>query len=694
MATAAAADFTVFPCGAADCSVAALATDAAGNTYVAGNRYFPMSSATPEAASSDVFVARLGPDGALGFRVTFGGKGSDQARAIALDPAGNIFVGGSTSSPNFPLRNPLQSERAAGGSGFLVKLSPDGSQVIFSTYFGGLLGPSEVRAVAADPAGNLYVTGQTGSRDFPASPGMPAGHVTGFAPGGILGAFFAKLSPEGDRLLYSGRISGNGVACGAGSSCFLSMRNISGDAIAVDPAGNAFIAGYANVTDLPVTDGALARQGIGAWVARINASGVKMDYLTYLGAANYVITPFASPATVATGLAVDAAGNAYITGSTRDPKFPATGGAFQPVFNGPSGPPPYPGPPADAFVAKLDPQGTAMLFATFLGGSGADSAVRIGLDPAGAVYVTGNTDSTDFPVTAGSSTGSEFVAALNPDGSALTFSSRYPGGSVAQALAVDAAGGLRVANQAGIVTSLDPAAPARTRLFGIVNTAGGLLGAAVAPGEVVSIVGTRLGPPAPVHAEASEEGRMPAEVAGTRVFFDGLPAPLLYVSEQRIDVVTPFALSPGGTRVRVAAADGEAALDAVVVAEQPAIFRKGESAAVNEDGTSNTESNPARLGSVVSIWATGVGTLFPAPTDGQIAAEAYNYHCCGVYFSEQKSAEVLYAGAAPGTVAGVVQINFRLPEELYPARRVLVRVTAHRAGATRGAPAAVVFLRP
>lgn len=601
-------DFSAFPCGATVCSVSRVIADPAGNTYAVGSRTFTNSS--------DVFAAKLDPSGATVFLATFSGKGTDTGSAIALDPAGNIYIGGSTTSPNFPLRNPLLAAPVGNWTGFLMKLSPDGSQIIYSTYFAG-----QVYALAVDATGAVYATGQTASRDFPATPGMPNGPISGLAPGGVFGAFVAKISPAGDKIVYSGRISGSSVSCGAGSSCFLSMRYISGAAIRLDAAGNAYVAGNSNVTDLPTTPGVLSPTGIGGWVARVNAAGNKLDYLTYLGTANYVITPFANPGNTVSDLTVDAAGDAYLAGRTSDPKFPATAGAYQSKFNGPANPGPYPAPPADAFVAKLNPQGAAMVWATFLGGSGEDAATAIAIDSKGTPYVTGTTVSTDFPLTTGPQQGGDFVAVLNPTGSALTFAARFPATTVSKAITVDANGQLRLAGSAGLIHALTPAQSLPPRIFAITDITGGALGAAVAPGEMLSIFGTAL--------------------SSAQIQFDGTAAQILYASDTQVNAVAPASLTPGQTTtVRIAGGTGFAA---PVIPFASKMFRNGNAAAaLNEDGTANSPQNPAKFGSVVAIWATG------APT--------------GLYI-DGETAQVLYAGPAPGP-AGIYQINFRVPSEL------------------------------
>lgn len=695
-AAAAPADFHSFPCNAAECSVAQVVTDAARNTYAVGSRYFFNQPGGSGFRVSDVFVAKLDPAGAVLFLSTFSGKGNDEGRAIALDPAGNIFIGGVTNSVNFPLRDPIQAERGAGATGFLLKLNPDGSQLIFSTYFGGTTSVSSVNAVATDAAGNLYVTGQTGSRDFPVTPGMPAGPATGVVPGGINAAFVAKLNPAGDTILYSGRISGGGVQCGSGSSCFLSMRQVSGVAIGVDGAGNAYVAGNANVTDLPTTEGALLRAGIGAWAARIKASGAGLDYLTYLGAANHITPPYANPGNVAAALAVDAAGNAYIAGKTSDPGFPATPGAVQPVYSDPANPPGWPAalPRWDGFLAKLNPQGAAMVYATYLGQAGDDEVTGVAIDAQGNAWVTGA--SALAPDTLADDR--DFIYVVNPAGSALSVRFTCPRATVSEAIAVDPDGRVRGVSYTGVVSSFDPAAAGAARVFGLMNAAGRPpLGPTLAPGEVVSLYGMGLGPQQGVAAVPGPGGKMPFELAGTRVSIGGLPAPLLYVSATQINAVTPFALTPGRhVTVEVAGAAGTPpGYPGVVVQARPQIFTFADrSAVLNEDGTINSEANPARPGSVVSAWATGVGALSPLPADGEVPAAAQHYYCCEAIVDSRR-AELLYSGAAPGVVAGVVQVNFRLPADLAPAGgQVFFGVTPSPAAPGVASGTAPIWVRP
>jgi uncharacterized protein (TIGR03437 family) len=467
--------------------------------------------------------------------------------------------------------------------------------------------------------------------------------------------FATKLSAAGDRILYSARISGHQKNCGAGSSCSLSSRYTTGVAIAVDPSGSAYVAGNTDTADLPVTPGALLAAGTGAFVAKVNAAGTALSYLTYLGPGYAPLSPNTNPANWATAIAADAAGNTYVAGYTSDPKFPATRGAYQTTFAGPADFLP----PSDAFVLKLNPEGSAVLWGSYLGGKAADAARSIALDSAGNVLVNGVTASPEFPNQQGWSQGADFVVAFNPSGSALSYASRFPNDTASASLAVGGAGVLHFAGSSGLVSTLTPKGTPAPRIFGIANAAHGPVTGRLVRGEVISIYGPHIGPSTPAAGVPDRMGFMPKSLGGVQVAINGNPIPLLYVSDSQINAVVPFGLGGLTAAVRV---NSSPDFTAVVTSAAPEIFQHtdGTVAAVNQDGTLNGPDHPAKGGSVVAIWATGIG-LVPSVTlaDGQVAAAAQDYACCQVYFNSP--AEVLYAGAAPGAVAGVVQINFRVP---------------------------------
>ena len=641
----------------ADFQVARVVSDAAGDTYIAGNRVFN-SQLLNQVPVSTMFVMKLDPTGQTVLYATFGGTGTDTVSDLAVDASGNIYVAGSTSSPVFPIHNALQS---APGPGFLVKLNPDATGFIWSTYF-----PEPIYALAVDASGNVYVVGTTSSSSFPATPGISYGQVTSGVPSAVGGAFLTKISAAGDCIVYSSGIAGSLKPCGGGSSCFLSNRNTIASAVAVDPAGNAYTAGNTDTIDLPTTPGALMPSGLGAFAMKINAAGTAIAWLTYnIGSGSYsTITPFIISENTATAIAADAAGNAYVVGSTIDPTFPATAGAYQTALGSlPPGNPPQT--PTDGFVVKLNGSGGA-LWATYLGGQGADVANSVAVDSSGDAWVSGTTASANFPNAQGWSTGGDFVVGFNPTGSALAYAARYPTGSVAQSMATDPGGFLHLAGSDGLISTLLPGQPT-ARVFGVANTAFGGLGGIVAPAEVISIYGPGIGPAVPVSPAPGASGMFPKSLGGVQVLIGGASAPLLYVSASRIDAVVPSYLPGSSAAVQVTVNNAALPVFTASIAQtDPQVFQNadGSAAAINQDNTINSAANPAQPGSIISIWATGTGAAGSIP-DGQVATAAQDYSCCFVVsdtsVSEATPAATYYAGAAPGLVKGITQINFQVP---------------------------------
>jgi hypothetical protein len=317
------------------------------------------------------------------------------------------------------------------------------------------------------------------------------------AGGGTSAAFFAEISPDGDKLLYAGGLAATTRICTGGSSCFLSQLVAAGVSIASDNAGNAYIAGNKNGTGLPATPGPFRTHGIGAFVAKLNASGTGLAYLTFLGGL-VGLPSLQQPGSTARAIAADAADNVYIAGTTMDPSLPVTASAFQTKFLG-----------ADAFVAKLNPTGSALVWATFLGGTGYHQAVDIAVDAATNVWVSGTTQSTDFPASSGFPGGQEFLAELNPTGSAVLYGTRFAANSIAGALALDPGGVIHAAGGTGLVSAITPSQALAARLFGVANAAGANLTGRVAPGELISIYGFHFGLSFPVPGAFNPPGFCP-----------------------------------------------------------------------------------------------------------------------------------------------------------------------------------------
>ncbi len=397
-----------------------ISVDDAGSTYVTGETYsndFPTTPGAFQTSSDrydDVFVTKLTPDGSgLVYSTYLGGSSSDYGRGIVIDNAGSAYVTGMTGSNNFPTTaGAFQTSLAGDGDVFVTKLTPDGSGLVYSTYLGGRSREIGL-GITVDSAGSTYITGWTYSNDFPTTPGAFQTSLAG--PDDV---FVTKLTPDGSSLVYSTYLGGINYDEGRG--------------IAVDNAGSAYVTGYTSSNDFPTTTGVFQTSLAGdadAFVAKLTPDGSGLVYSTYLGG---------SSSDDGRGIALDNAGNAYVTGVTSSNDFPITTGAFQTSLAGSS----------DAFVTKLTPDGSGLVYSTYLGGSSSDDGRGIAVDNAGSAYVTGVTSSNDFPTTTGAFQTSlagdadAFVAKLTPDGLGLVYST-YLGGSswdYGYGIAVDNAG--------------------------------------------------------------------------------------------------------------------------------------------------------------------------------------------------------------------------------------------------------------
>ncbi len=357
-----------------------IAVDKVGNAYVIGQTEstdFPVTSGafqTKLGGSVDAFVSKLNAAGsALEYSTYLDGSDYAFGAGIAVDTAGNAYVTGATHSTDFPVTPGAIQATYGGGlwDVFVSKLNADGSALVYSTYLGGDGGSQAAFgdvgwAIAVDATGNAYVTGD-GPPNFPTT----AGAFQTSCHSGVLNAFVSKLNPAGSALIYSTYLGGSQWDWG--------------DAIAVDAAGNAFVGGNANSADFPVTSGTSQTSysgGEDGFITKLNATGSGLQYSTYLGGSGYEVIQ---------GIVLDTAGNAYLTGVTYSADFPTTSNAFQTTYSG----------GGDAYLSVLNPLGSALVYSTYLGGSGFDWSYGIALDPAGNAYVAGVTSSHDFPTTPG-----------------------------------------------------------------------------------------------------------------------------------------------------------------------------------------------------------------------------------------------------------------------------------------------------
>ncbi|HUP14789.1 MAG TPA: SBBP repeat-containing protein [Acidimicrobiia bacterium] len=341
-------------------------------------------------------------DPAVEYSVELEGGANEEGHAIAVDAAGNAYVAGFTGSENFPTSGALQPAKSGLYDAFITKLDPTGA-VVWSTFFGGS-GDERAHGIALDDDGNVIVMGRTDSDDLPTVNASQASF------GGGIDAFVAKLTPNGSGLVYSTYLGGSGDEAGS-SVDFLATRE---GAVTVDATGNALITSFTNSTDFPTLNPlqSTLKGGLDVFVTKLDPSGSPI-FSTYLGG---------SSGEVAGGIAVDSQGDVYLNGGTSSSDFPVTAGAFQTVYAGAS----------DAFVAKLASDGSGLVYATYLGGNDGDGGIRIAIDGEGSAYAIGGagfnfptTEGSLQPTKPGDFDG--YVAKFTPNGSALVYST-YLGG--------------------------------------------------------------------------------------------------------------------------------------------------------------------------------------------------------------------------------------------------------------------------
>lgn len=423
-------------------------------------------------------------DPVISYSTYMGGTAQSAVTALAVDASGSLYAAGWTEAIDFPVSNAIQAVNRGGVDAFVFKLNAAGNTLLYASYIGGR-GDDRASGIAVDSSGQIYLAGSTASTNFPvASP-------VRLALGGTRDAFAVKLNAIGNLLLYSTYLGGTGYDAAT--------------AIALDAAGNAYIAGDTQSTDFPLLNPVQSVFGgkTDAFVTKLTPAGA-ISFSTYLGgisdehaggvavdasaniylaggtfsvnfpvvaplqAANggsqdaFVAKISTSPAALiystylggnggqigspeqANAIAVDSTGAAYIAGVTNSGNFPVTVGAFQTIFNGVQ----------DAFVTKLNAAGSAKVYSSYLGNSSFDWASSIAIDSGGNAYVAGYTSSAGFPVVSGIQTGfngfyDAFVSKLNAVGHALAFSTLYggTGADVVNAIAVDPSGNMFIGGQ-------------------------------------------------------------------------------------------------------------------------------------------------------------------------------------------------------------------------------------------------------
>src|SRR5215472_4456344 len=408
-----------------------IAVDPEGNAYVIGatdSIDFPTTSdafqtkfgggsgvfGCSSGIAADAFVTKLNSKGdSIVYSTYLGGSDVDCGEGIAVDSAGNAYVAGETLSTDFPItKGAFQPACASCSNGlvdtFAAKLSPDGSALTYSTYIGGK-DEDLFPMIAIDRGGNMYIEGSTFSPDYPTTRQAFQPACASCADGAP-DIYVTKLNPAGTHLIYSTYLGG-------------SDWEICGTQIAVDRGGNAYVNGFTCSTDFPTQNPLQAPAGgCDGFLTKLNPAGNKLVYSTYLGGSDF---------DGVWGTTVDSMGNAYVSGLTWSTDFPITEGAFRTNFVGGSQCP-FP-PCSDAFVTKINSSGNRLAYSTYLGGNGDDNGAEIVADSDGNAYVSGETSSTEFPTVSPFQAGNAgsydiFVTKLNAIGSALIYST-YLGGS-------------------------------------------------------------------------------------------------------------------------------------------------------------------------------------------------------------------------------------------------------------------------
>jgi Beta-propeller repeat len=349
-------------------------------------------------------------DPGVQYATFLGGSSDEKPASIAADAGGNAYIGGTTQSPDFPTTAGAFDRTGAAqnfAEAFVTKLNPAGTALVYSTFVGGS-DMEFAHGLTVDPSGSAYVTGQTKSSNFPTTGGA-FDRSLNIPPNCPRCAtdntdnFVFKLNAAGSALVYSTYLGGTEYEGARG--------------IAVDSGGNAYVVGETLSSDYPTTAGAFDRTRTGEYdmfLTKLNPTGSALVYSTFIGG---------TAVDNGDDVAVDSGNNAYVVGATSSTDFPTTAGAFDTTANG----------AFDGTVTKVNAAGSALVYSTYLGGSGFDGGAGVTVDGPGSAYVVGGTPSPDFPVTPGAydttfNNGDAYVTKFDPAGSALVYST-FIGGS-------------------------------------------------------------------------------------------------------------------------------------------------------------------------------------------------------------------------------------------------------------------------
>jgi uncharacterized protein (TIGR03437 family) len=639
----------------------AAAVDSHGFIYLVGDTQFRdvtttqgvFQPALPPGACTNTcahgFIAKIGPTGdTVAWATYLAGTGRDTVRTAAIARDDSLYVAGTTTSTTLtsPSGNPSGNPRA-----FVARVSPDGKSLLAATYFGGS-GTDTVTKIVLDAAGNMYISGTTSSTDFPTTSGayqrtIGAGSASATC-NGPTDQFVVKFDPALKTLLFSTLIG--------------TPEAERTDDFAIGPDGSLYIAG---------TRGRERDCLPRSILTRLNPQGSSAMYSIERGGPGGGYT-----------VAVDATGTAYLGSDTRTYGFASPQG----------------------WIYKLDPQGKGLLTAGMNGlivslTAGASDVGVLGSSWPGNLTTTATGPRPCYPPLHYEQTQVPYLARLN----LTTLAPTYLGYLTAtEAWQV---GSVQIVAQNPHSTLLPyallPAGPPSPGTVNCIADAADYQSNAVAPGEIISLFGTQIGPSSPVLAQPDSDAHIGTELGGVHVRANGLSAPLLYAAPGQINFVVPFGLS--GEKVHMELYSGTslvAQFDKLLLPRHPGMFASGtpligQLAALNQDGSVNSATNPATAGSVISIFATGLGAMTPQLPDGAVPLLPMNTPVVlpRVQVNSQP-ADLLYAGNAPYLVEGVVQINLRLPNPippaaLFPSGQAYVAIASPETGPDTGGVIAV-----
>jgi uncharacterized protein (TIGR03437 family) len=667
-------------------TVIAAGFDGAGNLYLAGSTgpgepsptLFP-STATFFGSEPDFYVMKIAGASTSTPQVAYvTGIGPGYLTAMAVDPAGNVYLAGANNEGEFPTTpGSFQTTSAADGA-FLLKLDPSGKKLVYSTTLDQ--GATFIFALAIDANGNAYVGGQTSGVTFPTTPG--AYQTTPVAPGpseqGYYVGFVSEFDPTGAKLLYSTLI-GEGF-----SEVSVIVRQI-----AVDGAGAIHIGGEFDMdgatANFPSTANAAYSGGPGFLAilseanpnlfystplpfvpAQLGVDTAGDTYLTgnvggllkinYAGTIGYYAPELTG--VFGTPLLVLSDGTAVVTGTTDSPSFPTKNTLLPCWSNLPQTP------PAGATyylnymatLTTLDPSGN-ITFSTLLGGLGGQAYIAaLTLGPSGALYAVGSTGP-------------------GPASVGQTGDAQFPGGPI-----IDSSTGIEFAFTFDF-SAVPQGLPAPSCLASGAN----FNGAPAVPGAITTLFGSNLGPTIGVQYQLDANGLVPTQLDATTITVGGVPAPILYVQDTQVNFVVPQNISSPTTNVCVMRSGVQSCIFSLTTPQWPAIFcfsscdSGGSFAVLNQDGSLNSSSNPAAAGTVLEIFGTGMGAYDRSLADGSIVQSPLANLANGIgaafaadcapqftlpvpcYVLPRFPATVLFAGAAPLEVVGVDQVNVLVP---------------------------------